>query len=75
VSFKTVNGQVAIRVVDNGEGIDTSRFKQRPSLGILGMQERSRLIGAKLDIRPAHGGGTAVELKVSKPAEAAERAQ
>jgi signal transduction histidine kinase len=64
VSFKTANGQVVISVVDDGKGIDPALLKQQVSLGILGMQERARLIGAVLGIRRAADGGTAVELRV-----------
>ena len=64
VDFQTSNGEVVMTVRDDGKGIDISGIKRRHSLGILGMQERSRLIGGELDIGLLPDGGTGVELKV-----------
>ena len=64
VSFQRANGEVLLTVRDDGLGIDKAQVKQKRSLGILGMQERSRLIGAELNIGKSRGGGTSVELKI-----------
>jgi len=64
VDFQTSNGDVVMTVRDNGKGIYINRIKQQQSLGILGMQERTRLIGGELDIGTLPDGGTGVELKV-----------
>lgn len=50
-------------VRDNGKGI-TNEAKSRPSLGLLGMDERARLIGGKIDITGTDGRGTTVTLRV-----------
>jgi signal transduction histidine kinase len=68
VNLTTSNGTVTMRVDDDGKGIDLRKIRQTHSLGILGMQERSRLIGAKLDISGVPGGGTSIELRIPKSA-------
>ncbi|TYK43271.1 sensor histidine kinase [Actinomadura decatromicini] len=53
------DGQVVLRVADDGDGPPT-----RVGTGIHGMRERAMLIGARLTIGPADGGGTEVRLVV-----------
>ena len=61
------DGTVVLRVVDDGCGLPTG-----DGAGIHGMRERAMLIGARLTIGPAEGGGTEVRLVV--PPAAARRA-
>ena len=56
------NGEVTLRVRDDGGGLPPSA--ERSSTGIRGMRERAMLIGARLSIGPADGGGTEVILSV-----------
>ncbi|MEV4674518.1 MULTISPECIES: HAMP domain-containing sensor histidine kinase [Actinomadura] len=53
------DGSVVLRVVDDGVGPPTE-----VGSGIHGMRERAMLIGARLTIGPANGGGTEVRLEV-----------
>lgn len=46
---------------DNGIGFDRPRGPNR-SLGLLGMEERARLVGAKFDVRSVPGSGTIVRV-------------
>lgn len=62
VNFESTEEEIMMRVEDNGKGIDFSKMRNRTSLGILGMQERARLIGAGLKIFEGKKGGTTVEL-------------
>lgn len=55
---------LVMEVVDNGKGVGSTG--QLGGLGLLGMQERARLIGAALKVHPAVGGGTVVHLTVPK---------
>jgi signal transduction histidine kinase len=64
VNIQKAKDTVVMSISDDGSGIDMAAIKQKHSLGILGMQERSRLIGADLNIGPASGGGTSVRLTV-----------
>lgn len=65
VNFETLTDQIVMRVEDDGKGIDFDEIKNRKSLGLLGMNERARLIGGEIKIFNGVEGGTTVELKMS----------
>ena len=62
VNLQMFGEEFLMRVEDNGKGIDFNKIKNGSSLGVLGMRERTRLIGGKLDIFEGDKGGTTVEL-------------
>ena len=52
---------LSVSVSDNGAGMDLKRLSDLPSLGLLGMRERARLVGGRLSIKRNRGGrGTCV---------------
>jgi PAS domain S-box-containing protein len=53
-----------LNVSDNGCGFDPAAVRARNSYGLLGMNERARLIGASLQIDSAPGAGTVVSISV-----------
>lgn len=56
--------ELHLSIVDDGQGYDTSasvRIDLAPSLGIMGMRERARLLGGSLLVQSTRGVGTAVE--------------
>jgi signal transduction histidine kinase len=64
VEITDSNKSLTLEIRDNGMGIGSAgKFG---GLGLLGMEERARLIGAVLKIRNAPGGGTIVRLTVPK---------
>lgn len=64
-------GTVLFDVKDNGVGFDSSR--PTSSLGLTGVRERARLIGALLHIESAPGAGASLRLEVPVPGGAATR--
>jgi two-component system sensor histidine kinase UhpB len=62
VSLGRANGEVTLRVRDDGRGLPPAAAAS--STGIRGMRERALLIGAELSIGPADAGGTEVVLRV-----------
>ena len=62
VDINLTDRGVVMDVEDNGVGIESKGSNATHSLGILGMQERARLIGATLDITRGTAGGTLVRL-------------
>jgi signal transduction histidine kinase len=64
VTVALAEDELSVGVEDNGKGIELDRLSKARSLGIIGMRERARLIGATLEIGPRTKGGTAVELGV-----------
>lgn len=68
VTFQEIAGVVALEVRDNGRGFVPGPAGAPRSLGLLGMQERARLLGGTLEIHGAAGGGTSVKLALPRPA-------
>jgi PAS domain S-box-containing protein len=58
------DGSVALRVADDGQGIDAKDRRKLDSFGLLGMQERVRAVGGRLRVESQPGGGTTVEVVV-----------
>jgi len=59
---------ITVTVTDDGRGFDVpqalGQVGPTQSVGLLGMQERVRLLGGRLDIRSHDGGGTIVRVEV-----------
>ena len=55
------------RIEDAGRGFDVTAAPTKPSSGLAGMRERSRLLGGLLTIRSAPGAGTRLELDLPLP--------
>lgn len=53
---------IAIKVRDNGQGVRLEQLRRAKSHGVLGMSERARHFGGKLEIGPVRGGGTRVHV-------------
>lgn len=64
VTVSVVDEELFVNIMDDGRGIDLERLSKKRTLGIVGMRERARLIGATLQIRPRSVAGTTVELAV-----------
>jgi signal transduction histidine kinase len=66
VSVTRTRNQIAAEVTDNGRGFDVERTLMRSArngrVGLLGMSERARLLGGRLDVRSRRGGPTTVSL-------------
>jgi signal transduction histidine kinase len=56
VNVRRIGGRVLCSVQDDGAGFD----KRRRGLGLLGMEERVRRLGGKLEIETSPGRGTAI---------------
>lgn len=68
------DGGVVVRVEDDGRGFDAEQvLLENRGLGILGMDERARLVGGHLRISSEPDRGTRVELRVPSPPERAGR--
>jgi signal transduction histidine kinase len=56
--------EVLLDVRDDGRGLNGADLHRRGSLGLIGMRERARQIGATLDIQGVDGKGTIVSLRI-----------
>jgi PAS domain S-box-containing protein len=66
VGLEKQNGHIILKIADNGKGFDTSRTT-RKTLGLLGMKERTEMMGGEYQIKSKPGEGTVVEVKVPVP--------
>jgi signal transduction histidine kinase len=64
VSFISTDAELLLRVEDKGVGFDQAAVPSQPGLGLSSMEERVRLIQAKLSVMSAPGQGTTVEVRV-----------
>jgi signal transduction histidine kinase len=63
----TEDGQVRLRVRDNGVGFDAalaSRLAAEGHFGLAGMRERVTFVGGRFDVRSTPGQGTTVEVAI-----------
>ena len=58
------NGNVILTVADDGAGFDLETIRGRGGLGLIGMEERARLVNGKLYIVSQPGHGTRIALEV-----------
>jgi PAS domain S-box-containing protein len=64
VSLSATGPELLLRVRDKGVGFDPAEGHSQPGLGLSSMEERVRLIQAKLSVTSAPGRGTTVEVRV-----------
>lgn len=63
-SLDTGNGQLKMTVTDNGKGFDIENKGNKKTLGLLGIEERTHLMGGRYEIRSKPGEGTEVIVSV-----------
>jgi signal transduction histidine kinase len=64
VNLEREGGEVVLTVQDDGAGFDPAQERGVNSFGLIGLRERTYLVGGELSIDSAAGGGTRVELRV-----------
>lgn len=64
-------GELVLRIRDDGKGFDQRTTEHVPSLGLLGISERAARLGGSLEIKSSPGQGTLIVVTVPKtpPAE------
>ena len=56
--------ETLVEIRDDGKGIPSSKLADRNSLGVAGMRERARRIGATLEVEGIEGHGTIVSVRI-----------
>lgn len=64
IHLKEKDGFFILKIHDNGEGLDVRKMEESNSLGLVGMQERSRFLQGEIMFEGEKGKGTTVILKV-----------
>jgi signal transduction histidine kinase len=66
VSIKKDSRSIHLLIHDNGKGFDAERLAAEPTgLGLTGIRERAKLLGAKPEIRSAPGKGTTISVEIN----------
>jgi signal transduction histidine kinase len=52
--------QLAVEVKDDGRGTEFGAGGRAPGLGVLGMRERTAILGGRLEVKSEFGGGTTI---------------
>ncbi|MBN1633941.1 MAG: response regulator [Ignavibacteria bacterium] len=66
VIVKETKRNYIIIVIDNGIGIPKEKLNSSKSFGIIGMKERTMLIGGEIFIESKKGTGTSIKVKIPK---------
>jgi signal transduction histidine kinase len=66
ISMKQIDGDLVLKVSDNGEGIKGINISDTKSLGILGMHERAVVFGGHIEITGEEGKGTTVTVRIPR---------
>jgi signal transduction histidine kinase len=64
VSLNKKNKQVILSIQDDGQGFEIEKIASKQTFGILGMKERSQMMGGNYEIRSIPGEGTTVIVTV-----------
>ena len=72
VSIDRRDGAIALRVRDNGRGFSSSDQGKAGSFGLMGLRERTYLLGGEVSIASEPGRGTTIEVRIPLEAGAVE---
>jgi signal transduction histidine kinase len=61
------NGQLSLTIMDDGRGFDPKKAGEKKTLGLLGMKERTAMIGGTYEIQSQPGKGTVTSVLVPLP--------
>lgn len=64
IRMRTRGNEMLVDVRDDGRGITEEDLRRRAGLGLVGMRERARQIGATVDVEGVDGKGTIVSLRI-----------
>lgn len=63
-SLEVIDSELVLTIADNGKGFDVEAAGKKKTLGLLGMKERTIMLGGKYEITSAPGKGTVVKVRV-----------
>jgi PAS domain S-box-containing protein len=64
IFFRKQKGIIQLIIHDNGVGIKAEEINNKKSLGILGMQERTMILGGNIQIDGIEGKGTTIKIEI-----------
>jgi len=67
VDVRRVDGEIRLRVSDDGRGFDPAHPRKANSFGLVGLRERVHLVEGRINIASAPGQGTRIDVRVPLP--------
>jgi signal transduction histidine kinase len=67
ITLRRNEGFASLEIHDDGKGIPLEKVRDPRSLGIIGMRERARKIGASVEVVGEAGRGTTVSVRIPLP--------
>ena len=64
MKLQQTDKQILLTIIDNGKGFDINKIRKK-TLGLLGMKERSLMMGGKFEILSEEGKGTSLNVRIS----------
>jgi signal transduction histidine kinase len=64
IELRHSDGYASLEIRDDGRGITPDQVRDQRSLGIIGMRERARRIGATVEVEGVPGRGTTVSVRI-----------
>ena len=64
ILLRQIDNRVQLSITDNGSGFDLNAANRKPSLGLKSMEERTRLLAGRFEIRSNPGHGTIIFVEI-----------
>jgi signal transduction histidine kinase len=64
ISLRRSGGELLLQIKDNGKGFNTKKVMEKKTLGLIGMQERTKIIHGNINIHSKPGNGTTIDLSI-----------
>jgi signal transduction histidine kinase len=65
VTLRAGHNEIALEIVDNGDGFDPKKIRSKGRLGLISVDERCRLVNGKFSVHSEPGKGTRVNVRVA----------
>jgi PAS domain S-box-containing protein len=62
--YRNPSGKITLNISDDGKGLPTEKQPTRGSFGLIGMRERTAMLGGEITIHSQPGAGTSIEIVI-----------
>jgi two-component system sensor histidine kinase UhpB len=62
--YRDASGKITLDITDNGKGFPNEDQRARRSFGLIGMRERTAMLGGEIRIHSEPGAGTSIEIAI-----------
>ena len=62
--YRDPSGKITLDITDNGKGLPNEDQRTRGSFGLIGMRERTAMLGGEIRIHSQRGAGTTIEIVI-----------